>query len=84
MLTRISPAEMEALLRKEHPQWTDEALRSLAWRYVETLDPRLDVPLARYAATGEQSEVTAGEFSLLAIRALRRCGYLEAALLLDG
>lgn len=84
MLSHLSVSGMEALLRREHPGWTDEALSSLAWRYVETLDPRLDAPLARYAATGERSELKAGEFTLLAVCALCRCGYVDAALLMDG
>ena len=84
MLTQISLSGMEALLRREHPGWTQEAIGSLAARYLQTLDPRLDAPLARYAATGERTEVEAGEFTLLAVCALCRCGYLDAAVLLDG
>lgn len=84
MLSQISVAGMEELLRSEHPGWTDEALCSLAWRYVDTLDPRLETPLARYAATGERTELKAGEFTLLAICALCRCGYVDAVILMDG
>ena len=84
MLAQTSVSAMEALLRQEHPGWADEALKGLAWRYVDTLDPRLDAPLARYAATGERTELKAGEFTLLAICALCRCGYVDAVLLMDG
>ena len=84
MLTRTTAAQMEELLRREHPGWTPTARRDMARLYVETLDARLDEALARHAASGEIRDVAAGDFSLLAIRALRGCSYLEAAVLLDG
>ena len=84
MLSQISVTGMEELLRREHPNWSDAALKSLAWRYVDTLDPRLEAPLARYAATGSRTELEAGEFTLFAICALCQCGYVDAVILMDG
>jgi hypothetical protein len=85
MLHLVTVETMEALIQKETPFVRAEDLRAQAEAYVRDLDERLDEPLARYAKDGTRTNLHHGEFSLLSICALRRgCGYLEAAVLMDG
>lgn len=84
MLSRVTLEEMERMLRNERHYARDEELKRDAQMYCAQLDQRLDQPLSVYAREGRCTEFSFGDMSLLTIRSLRRCGFLEAAVLMDA
>ncbi len=83
MLQGISIHELEMLLQREYPHWADSAYPLYANQIKQTMDERLESALSAYAADGTEVDYTHDEFSVLAIRRLRRCSYLEALRLMD-
>ena len=84
MITSMTHAEMEALLRREYPNRAAEALTDTARKLLAQLDERLAPALRAYWVDGTEEDFYSGEFSILEIRRLRRCGYMDALLLMDG
>lgn len=85
MLTKVTAAQMQQLLLKDHPDWDKSYIAQLADKYVSELDSRLDDPLSEYIATGTMTDFKHDEYSLLIIRAIRNnCSYLSAVLLMDA
>ena len=84
MLTQVSLSEMETMLAKErHYEGRDDLLRA-ARHLLETLDPRLDNILSIYAKEGRYTDFSEGGMSVITISSLRRCGFLEAVILMDA
>lgn len=84
MLSLVSISEMEAMLAKERHFERREDLHRAAQHYLDTLDPRLDEVLSVYAKEGRYTDFSQGDMSVITIASLRHCGFLEAAVLMDG
>ncbi len=84
MLTLITIPELTSLLMSERKYVDPVDAAKEAKKIATTMDSSLDVALSNYVKTGKYTEVDAGDMSLLTIKSLRRCGFLEAAMLLDA
>ena len=78
---------MKQLLLRQQPGWDSRYAQRLATQWVATLDPRLSDLLYTHCTTGKTPDFThrhdTEAFSLLEIRAIRRCSYLDAVLLMN-
>ncbi len=84
MLKLTTVKDISSLLLKEK-KYVDPADAEVEAKHlVSSLDESLDAALHGYASEGKYTNVTCGNMSLIGIKSLRRCGYLEAAILLDG
>ena len=84
MLSLVSISEMETMLAKERHFSRREDLLKEARNYCSSLDSRLDKVLSVYAKEGRYTDFNEGDMSVLTIASLRRCGFLEAVVLMDG
>lgn len=83
MLKQTTTTDLTSLLMRERKYVDPADAEEEAKRLAATLDESLDAALESYIRTGKYSEVAANGMTLLTIKSLRRCGYLEAAVLLD-
>ena len=87
-MNRMTLDLMKDLLQRQHPGWDGAYLERCAAQQLAELDPRLGDILYSYCTYGTTSDFShthRGEtFSVLEIRAMRRCGYPEAVFLMNG
>ena len=79
---------MKELLTRQHPGWDSAYVERCAAQLLATLDARLCALLHTHYTTGKTpdfSHTYGGEkFSVLEIRAIRNCSYLDAVVLMDA
>jgi len=83
MLQKITADQLVQLFRREYPNWAETAWSTYALQLKNNLDERLEDAIVSYAADGTEVDFYQGEFTVMEIRRLRRCGYLEALMLMD-
>lgn len=83
MITSVNTNQIEAIIKKDHPLWVDEAICSMAEKYISNLDSMLDEPLSHYLNSGVEDDFTYGEFSIKLIQAFRSCSYFDAIVIMN-
>lgn len=79
---------MKELILRQHPGWEQTYAERRAAQWLAALDPRLGELLYTHCTTGKTPDFSythrAETFSVLEIRAMRRCSYLDAVLLMNA
>lgn len=78
MLELVSLELLTERLLVEHPTWTTRGATEHAAQMIEQVDYRLSDAVLQYLDHGAESDFLAPGMSLLGIRALMGCTYLEA------
>ena len=78
MLQSISLNELSEQLRVDHPTWTVQGADEHAAQMIECIDDRLSGVVQGYLRDAVESDYRTEGMSLLGLRSLMRCTYLEA------
>lgn len=84
MLRKTGLENLEIMIAQEYPLCHKDYASDMARKCIAEMDERLDEYLLDYACSGIMREFEHGEFSLLMIRSMCRCGYFRACMLMDG
>lgn len=78
MIQSISAKALARTLQAEHPAWTAEGAAEHAEQLIRQTDERLSEAVRLYVSDEIESDYHADGMSLLGLRALLNCTYLDA------